>query len=318
MPFGLGLAAIGRPEYINLRAKEDIPPTELSMEEFREQGLALLNEAYESGIRYFDTAPGYGMAESMLLEWLVRISDPEILVGTKWGYTYTAGFERNARQHEVKEHSLGKLREQWEFSRQLLPNLKYYQVHSATFESGILKNEAVLDELGHLRSEYDGLRIGLTTTGTGQVEVLKEAQSIQRDGRPLFTVFQFTFNILERSFSPLLDNLREAGHTLIVKEALANGRLLPNTDYPHYWILYQRLSGLARKYGVGEDAVALRYVIERMPQALVLSGAAHSRHLQGNLGALNFSLEKDELDLLDSFALDPEEYWAERSRLSWN
>jgi len=318
MPIGLGLAAIGRPEYINVRLPGSKAPTELPTDEFRNRGLELLEEAYRLGVRYFDAAPGYGMAESMLLQWLVRNPHPDVQIGTKWGYTYTARFIPGAQQHEVKEHSLEKLREQWEFSRQLLPYLKYYQIHSATPESGVLRNRAILDELGRIRSEYDGLNIGLSTTGTSQVEMLQAAQEIWRDGVPLFTVFQFTFNLLERSFSPMIDHLREAGYTLIVKESLANGRLLPNIDFPQYRDLYRRLSGLAGKYGVGEDAVALRYVLERMPLAKVLSGASTPKQLESNMKALSFHMEEDELDLLDSFSVPSEDYWAERRRLPWN
>ena len=64
-----------------------------------------------------------------------------IEIATKWGYTYTANFDANATVHEVKEHSLSKLNEQWNFSKQLLPYLKVYQIHSATLETGVLENK---------------------------------------------------------------------------------------------------------------------------------------------------------------------------------
>ena len=64
---GLGTAALGRPHYINLRhGNQNI----CTLEEFRRQSLLVIEEAYNLGIRYFDTAPGYGMAEQLLLDWL--------------------------------------------------------------------------------------------------------------------------------------------------------------------------------------------------------------------------------------------------------
>ncbi len=110
--------------------------------------------AYRQGIRYFDTAPGYGMAEELLINWVKEKDDPTIEVATKWGYAYVANFDPDALVHEVKEHSLEQLIKQWKVSRKLLPNLSTLQSHSATFETGILENEAVVQKLAHVKSTY--------------------------------------------------------------------------------------------------------------------------------------------------------------------
>ena len=64
---GLGTAAIGRPQYINIRSKST---GHQNLETFRTHGLKILEEAYQKGIRYFDTAPGYGMAEELISNWI--------------------------------------------------------------------------------------------------------------------------------------------------------------------------------------------------------------------------------------------------------
>ena len=58
---GLGLAALGRPEYINIR---DGNTPNKSEEAFMDNAFSVLNFAYKQGIRYFDTAPSYGKANS--------------------------------------------------------------------------------------------------------------------------------------------------------------------------------------------------------------------------------------------------------------
>ena len=63
---GLGLAALGRPEYINIR---DGNILNKSMEAFKENAFSVLNFAYKHGIRYFDTAPSYGKGEQFLTNW---------------------------------------------------------------------------------------------------------------------------------------------------------------------------------------------------------------------------------------------------------
>lgn len=256
---GLGTAAIGRPLYINI--KQDEKEKDFSLPKFKESGIQVLEDAYNKGVRYFDTSPGYGLAEQLLVNWLETKNAPDIKVSTKWGYTYVANFDPNAKQHEVKEHSLEKLNKQWEFSKMLLPYLKVYQIHSATFDTGVLDNVEIHKKLHQIKKEYN-LVIGLTTTSDNQTEILNKAMSIKLDGEALFGSYQCTFNILEQSINDLKEQLKTVGNNFIIKEALANGRLIPNKQYEHYQELYDYLMVLANKYNVGADAIALRYCIE--------------------------------------------------------
>lgn len=79
----------------------------------------MLNLAFAQSVRYFDAARSYGKAEDFLLSWLEQHPDKaaEVTVGSKWGYTYVVGWQVEAGQHEVKEHSLPALERQWEFRR---------------------------------------------------------------------------------------------------------------------------------------------------------------------------------------------------------
>ena len=182
MKLGLGTAALGRPQYINIRFQTG---GKSNLETFKKNSFSVLETAYNKGVRYFDTAPGYGLAEALVLEWLQTKNDASIQIATKWGYTYTANFNENATVHEVKEHSLAKLNAQWNFSKQLLPYLKVYQIHSATIETGVLENSEVLERLASLKKEHN-LKIGLTTTGTNQTEVIKKALNVKVNGTSLF------------------------------------------------------------------------------------------------------------------------------------
>lgn len=311
---GLGTAAIGRPQYINIR-KESATP--FSLEAFKAQGKKVLDEAWRLGIRYYDTAPGYGIAESMLGEWLKENKYDDAEIATKWGYTYTANFDPDATQHEVKEHSLSKLNEQWTFSKELLPQLSTYQIHSATFETGVLENRAVLNRLQELKEQHR-ISMGITTTGSNQVEVIQKALAVQVENTQLFDTFQVTYNILDQSLATIAAELHNQGKRIIVKEALANGRLFPNEGYPHYAKLYIALQCLAKKYDVGIDAIALRFCMDSIDPFLVLSGASLPEHLKDNLKALDVKLEKDDLEELKSHKLPPTAYWSERKKLSWN
>jgi aryl-alcohol dehydrogenase-like predicted oxidoreductase len=311
---GLGTAALGRPQYINIK-KEKVES--FSLEALKQKAWDMLDNAFEQGVRYFDTAPGYGMAEQVLIDWVNKKGDDSIEIATKWGYTYVADFNPDAAQHEVKEHSVEKLNGQWEQSIKLLPNLSTYQIHSATLETGVLENKAVLNRLAELKQEH-GLKMGISTTGDNQVEVLKKALAVKANGLELFDAFQVTYNILDQSLAEVMPLLDSLGKRVIIKEALANGRLFPNNNYPHYSPLYILLKRLSEKYRVGIDAIGLRFCIDSIHPFMVLSGASVLPHLSDNLKAMNFQLEADEVQQLKSFGVKPADYWQERKKLGWN
>lgn len=110
---GLGLAAVGRPGYINLHRDRDLP-ADRDPDALRARTHELLDAAYAQGVRYVDTARSYGRAEEFLGEWLdARPSFTDLVVGSKWGYTYTADWRVEAEEHEVKDHSLATFERQY-------------------------------------------------------------------------------------------------------------------------------------------------------------------------------------------------------------
>ena len=314
MKLGLGTAALGRPQYINVRQHT---PKNSDLETFRKQSFAVLENAYNLGVRYFDTAPGYGLAEELVLEWLQTKEDNTIEVATKWGYTYTANFDANATIHEVKEHSLSKLKAQWNFSKKLLPYLKVYQIHSATLETGVLENTDVLAYLAFLKREHK-LKIGLTTTGTNQLEVIKKALDVSVNGIQVFDLFQVTYNFLDQSLLEISAELIRQNKQIVIKEALANGRVFRNKSYPHYNKMYATLEGLSKKHNVGVDAISLKYCEQTIPNSMVLSGASNSEQLIENLRLHTFTLSNDDIAVLNGLKITPDFYWTERKKLAWN
>lgn len=311
---GFGTAAIGRPQYINIKKKTS---EDFNKQKFINNGVSVLDSAYDNGIRYFDTAPGYGIAEQILIDWLKTKNDSSIEVATKWGYSYVANFDANAKVHEVKDHSLSQLLTQWEKSKELLPHISTYQIHSATLDTRVLEDEKVLNRLVELKENYN-LKIAITTSGSNQVEILKKALDISVNSTQVFDAFQVTYNILDQSLLEISDSMINQGKRIIIKEALANGRLFRNANYSNYNSLYNSLEKLANKYEVGIDAIAMRFCLDSLNPFAVLSGASEEIQVQENLKALQFELELDDIELLKSFGVDSRVYWDERKKLSWN
>ena len=285
---GLGLAALGRPAYINLGHAEDVPDS--SVESMERTAHAVLDAAYEGGVRWFDAARSYGRAEGFLASWLAKreLQPGDVTVSSKWGYRYTAGWRVDAPEHEVKDLSAKHLRAQWPETRELLGDwLGLYQIHSATLDSGVLDDPAVRGELDALRTR--GIAIGLTVTGVDQGATIERALTVGG-----FDAVQATWNLHERSAEQSLASAHEAGLQVLVKEALANGRL------------------------AGDATLALAAALARPWADVVLSGAATVAQLESNLAALEIAWNDDLEQRLGGLVEEPAAYWATRAELPWN
>jgi len=200
---GLGLAAVGRPGYINLGRDEDLGLAEnRSVESLRARTHELLDAAYAQGVRYFDAARSYGRAEEFLADWLkVRPDVDDIVVGSKWGYTYTADWTTDAERHEVKDHSLAAYERQRAETEELLGDrLDLYQIHSVTPDSPALTDKELHARLAEAAA--GGLTVGFSTSGPAQADAIRAALAVTVDGEPLFRTVQSTYNALETSAEP--------------------------------------------------------------------------------------------------------------------
>ncbi len=308
---GLGLAALGRPAYINLEREHDFG-SDRTIAEFEQRCHEILDAAYAAGIRYVDAARSYGMAEAFLASWLKtrQLQPGAVTIGSKWGYSYVGAWRMDAAVHEVKDLSADTLRRQAAESRALLGGrLGLYQIHSATLESGVLDDPAVRRELTRLRA--GGLAIGLTVSGARQPDVIRRALDIRVDGAHLFQAVQATWNLLEPSAGQALAEAKASGWGVIVKEALANGRLTDRGATAPLTALKQQAAALETTI----DALALAAALSQPWCDIVLSGAATREQLESNLNAINLDGDVGEWPAISE---PPAEYWAARSRLAWN
>lgn len=297
---GLGLAALGRPGYLTIGHGADLGP-DRSVEALRRRCEGVCDAAWEGGIRWFDAARSYGRAEEFLSAWLARrdIAPEAVTVSSKWGYTYTADWAVDVPVPEVKDHSVAALARQWPETDALLgPWLRLYQVHSATLESGILDDPEALGELAGL-----GVPVGLSLSGPNQSETLRRALGVEVDGLPLFSAVQATWNLMETSAGDALAEAKGAGWTVIVKEALANGRLAGHG--PDLAVL-----------GDHPEVVSLAAALAQPWADVVLSGAATVTQLRSNLQASAVESLPDP-ERWQRLAEDPRAYWGRRAAMPW-
>src|SRR5262249_1634836 len=135
--------------------------------------------------------------------------------------------------------------------------------------------------------------------------------ALEVNGVPLFSTVQATFNLLERSAGEALAEAHAAGRTVIVKEALANGRLAqPDGQLPE-------LAEAATAYGASVDVLALAAVLQLPWVDLVLSGAVTPTDVISNLHAASITVDEDLLERLSALTEPAAAYWQHRSSLPW-
>ena len=320
---GLGLAALGRPGYVTLNHASDLggryDPTAMEA-----HAHAVLGEAFNAGLRYFDAARSYGRAEDFMASWLRNreIAPGEIIVASKWGYTYTAGWSTSATQHEIKDHSLAAFeRQSAESVERLGRHLSVYQIHSVTGDSKTLEDNALIDAIARLRTR--GIRAGLSVSGPGQDIAIRRSLEVRRDGQRVFDSVQATWNLFERGAESALEVAHAAGMKVVVKESLANGRLTGEAGGERreggiLTPLVAQIREVAEARGTTIEMLALAAALARPWADVVLTGAATVDQIRSSVAALDFSYDAELEKQLRPLAIPSDEYWRARSAFRWN
>jgi len=320
---GLGLAALGRPGYVTLNHASDLggryDPAAMEA-----HAHAVLDAAFNAGIRYVDAARSYGRAEDFLATWLRKreIEPGEVTLASKWGYTYTAGWSTSATQHEVKDHSLAAFERQLAESLERLgPHLLLYQIHSVTADGKTLEDNALIDAIARLRDR--GIRVGLSVSGAGQDVAIRRSLEVRRDGERVFDSVQATWNLLERGAESALHDAHVAGMKVVVKESLANGRLTGDAgrgkgEEGILSPLVARIREVAEARGTTIENLALTAALARPWADVVLTGAATETQIRSSVAAVDVSYDAELEEQLRPVAIASEEYWRARSSFKWN
>ena len=309
---GLGLAALGRPGYINIGHDNDLG-SDKSKSSMRDYCHQVLDFAYSNGVRYFDTARVYGEAEEFLSSWIRKKSQFNGFVGSKWGYEYLANWEVNADKHERKDHSAAFLKQQWVETRMNLgKNVDLYHIHSVTPESSVLDDPAVIKELEIIKK--NGLEIGISTSGPEQKKIIEKLLKINEKLK-LFSFLQSTVNIFEQSCIPILKEAHNQKINIIAKEVFSNG-LLTNANKDYHQEQLQNLQNIAKEINLTLEQLSYLWVYQLPFIKIILTGASTISQLQENLNCLNKL--NTTIPNLDNLNLSVDDYWATRKSLSWN
>lgn len=237
---GCGLISIGRPWGVTPEV-----PTE-------DKALQYLDAAYQAGVRFFDTAPSYGLSEQRLGKFLDSLTPEEraeVTVATKVGEHWD--FDKN---DTYLDNSYDSLRLSIDRSARLLGHISLLQLHRTTRE--LLENEDVSGALQYAVEEHGVGSIGASFNDPSLAEL------ITNDDR--FSAVQIPLNQEWNDLQPYVRPLQDAGKLVITNRPFQMGRI------------------------IGEQANlvdAYRYVLESNNSGVVLTGTSSPDHLSENMAA---------------------------------
>jgi len=259
--------------------------------------VAVVHEALDLGITFFDTAASYGNAEERLGKALVGRRD-EVVVGTKAGRYGFDDFDFSpARIRRNAEHSLRLLRTDY---------VDILQLHNIEFiPAGSLLDDSYA-ELAAMRDEGLCRYIGMT----GYPAARMNAAMTQTDIDVCLTYAHATLldDTLQREIAPVAVS---RGVGLINSAAVSLGLLTPGgsniqTTHPATAVIREaaaRMIQLCANRGVDIAFVANQFSLQRSGCATTLIGTAKSHHLRSAADAVDAPLDEELIE--DLLALRP-------------
>lgn len=260
----------------------------------RDRGVAVLRQAFDDGVRLFDTAHFYGAGHAnSLLAQAFAGNREEITVATKAGARATsegpAPMTAAQHPHELRasvEENLTSLGTDY-------VDLVYlrrmdFRPGLVAEDDQIVSLEDQLAELVALRDEGKIRGIGLSHVRQDQVEAALPAGIV---------AVQNIYNLLDRHDEDLLDLCRDNDAAWIPYFPLGGGGRF--FGFPRV-VDDPVVTEIAQSLGATPQQVGLAWLLEHSPNTVVISGTSNPEHLDENLAAGRLSLDDDAMRRLDA------------------
>ncbi|KAJ7174567.1 NADP-dependent oxidoreductase domain-containing protein [Mycena filopes] len=288
----------------------------------KESSFKLLDAYYDAGGNFIDTANNYQdeSSESFIGEWAEKrgIRD-QLVIATKYTTNFKARNDAFAQKvtyvgnnvksmHLSVEASLKKLRTTY---------IDILYLHWWDWDTGV---EEVMNGLHNLVVQGKVLYLGVSDTPAW---VVAQANQYARDhGKTPFVIYQGAWNVLERSFErDIIPMARANGLALAPWKVIGqgkfrtdaeeeerratgeNGRTLTNPQWERSddekKISYA-LEKVAAEVGTKSiTAVAIAYVMQKVPYCFPIIGGRKVEHLMANVEALDISLSAEQIAFLE-------------------
>ncbi|WP_444922054.1 aldo/keto reductase [Microbulbifer sp. CnH-101-G] len=287
------------------------------------EALETVETAWESGIRYFDTAPFYGagLAEMRLGEALSRFPREDYVISTKVGHLILDEVEEKTNQSTqdtrdifkygrpnkvVHDYSYDATMRSIEGSLKRLntDRIEIVWVHDVAqdfygdqwlgiFESARKGAFVALDKL---RDEGVLQAWGLGVNRVEPIELLLELEEPRPDG--LLLAGRYSLLDHSKALQRVIPQICERGLGIVAGGPYSSGALVggPNFEYaPAPESILQKVAkikAIGEKYGVSNKAIGLQFVLANPAVAAVIPGASKPSRIKEDIEALETDIPK--------------------------
>lgn len=239
------------------------------------EAIQILQRAVALGVNFIDTADCYGpyISEELIAKALYPYPD-DLVIATKGGQLHPAPGQWviNGRSEHLKTALEGSLK------RLKLERIDLYQLHR-------IDHEVPFDEtMGFLKeAQQKGLikHIGLSEVS---IENIKKAQE-----QVEIVSVQNKYSIDHRKWEAELQFCAHHDMAFIPWHPINAGKLKPNN----------KLTEIAKKYGVTEQQVSLKWLYNHSPNILLIPGTSRMNHLEENLQAQEIDFDPKDFEILE-------------------
>ncbi|KAJ7174576.1 Aldo/keto reductase [Mycena filopes] len=289
----------------------------------RESSFRLLDGYFEAGGNFIDTANNYQdeSSESFVGEWAEKrgIRD-QLVIATKYTTNFKVRNDAIAQKvsyvgnniksmHISVEASLKKLRTTY---------IDIFYLHWWDWDTGV---EEVMNGLHNLVVQGKVLYLGVSDTPAW---VVAQANQYARDhGKTPFVIYQGAWNVLERSFErEIIPMARANGLALAPFRVVGGGKFRTDAEEEErratgekgrtltnpQWErsedekkISHALEKVAAEVGVKSiTAVAIAYVLQKVPYCFPIIGGRKVEHLMANVESLDITLSAEQIHFLES------------------
>ena len=277
----------------------------------RDELVAAVRAAVDSGINFFDTADTYGLGESeRTLAEALGARSKDVVITTKFGVRVENGKTTydNSREYIFKavEGSLKRLNRDY---------IDLYQVH---YRDGVTPLSDVAESLEMLRQQGKIRYFGLSNIHEGDAEEIKsfgnsnpfvsfqdeyslacrKNESEMFRFRDEYEMTPFTWGSLGQGIlSGKYDkNCKFEANDRRSREIYVNfhgEKLLRNLE------IVEVLKEIAAEQGKSVSSVAIRWILDYLEESVVIVGAKSPKQILQNVEALNWTLTGEQIDRLE-------------------
>lgn len=284
----------------------------------RQQLIDAVSKAVDIGINFFDTADIYGLGEGeKLLGYALGERKNEVIIASKFGVRVENGktFYDNSPEWIKKALNLSLERLDRDY-------IDIYQLH---YRDNITPIEDIINTLEELKRENKIRYYGFSNIHISDIELLNKYKG-------KFVTFQDEFSLANRKnevdIKVIIDKLDinvmtwgSLGQGILSGKYDENSKFLNNDrrsrpEYVnfhgkkllHNLKIVEHMREISKSYNKPLTAIAIRWILDYIPESIVIAGIKNVEQLEMNASALGWTLNTKDIISLEKISSDGGEH----------